>query len=405
LRSCYFCGELPERQDRFDGVTMRIVIIGNGIAGVTVAETIRGSDKNCPVTIISNEKYPFYSRPRLIDFLAGNATIDQITIHAQGWYAKNNIRLVLSSRITDINPVSKNLRDNFGKTFIYDTVVIATGASCLVPPIPGIEADTILTLRTIGDAEKIRALATEGKRAAVIGGGLLGIEVAASLQLLGIPVTVIEVFDRLLPRQLDGESSGIIQKLLEEKGMKVQTGRKVQSIQRNNGSQMIACSDGQEIVADFIVISAGIQPDFSLIDGTPVERNRGIMVDECMRTTVPDIYACGDVAEYQGKLSGLWQTGREQGVVCGSHILGKELSYKDTMSSAWLKVAGIDLVSIGEIESKEGVRGITEKDDTTGLYKKVFLKNNKLVGAVLIGNVQEAVKLQRMIKSGEDFSS
>jgi nitrite reductase (NADH) large subunit len=384
---------------------MKVVIIGNGIAGVSAAETISAADKNCAITIISDEKYPIYSRPRLIEFLSSKATIEQITIHARNWYARNNLRLLLSSRVTDLDVESKKVGDNSGKIFAYDKLVIAAGASCLVPQVPGINAENVLTLRTIEDAEKIRALASYGKKAAVIGGGLLGIEAAASLQSLGILVTVIEVFDRLLPRQLDGESSGIIQKLLEKKGMAFQIGRTIRSVERYNGGLRIICSDGKETAADFMVISAGIQPNLSVTHGTSIERNRGIVVDDCMRTTVQDIYACGDVAEHQGMLSGLWQPCREQGMTCGSHILGGKVSYKGTVNSVRLKVAGLELASIGEVESKEGVREITEKDEPAGNFRKLFVKDNKITGAVLIGNVREATKLQQMIKNREEVSA
>ena len=181
-------------------------------------------------------------------------------------------------------------------------------------------------------------------------------------------------------------------------------GRTIQSVERNKGGLRITCSDGKETCADFIVVSAGIQPNISMIDGTSIKRNRGIVVDDCMRTTVQDIYACGDVAEYQGVIYGLWQPCREQGITCGSHILGKEVSYKGTVSSIRLKVAGLELASIGEIESRNSVREITEKDKNAGYYRKIFVKDNKLVGAVLIGDVKEAVKLQQTIKDRGEFS-
>ena len=380
---------------------MRIVIIGNGVAGVTAAETIRAADKNCEIGIISDEKYPFYSRPRLIELLAKKATIEQITIHAQSWYAKNNIQLELYSRIAGIDIKSKKVNNISGKEFTYDKLVIAAGASSLVPPVPGIDAENIFTLRTIDDAEKIKIIASNRKEAMVIGGGLLGIEVANSLSLLGVRAQVLEVFDRLLPRQLDDESSGIIKKLLGKKGLTFLVGRKIQSIQRKNGGLRIMCSDGKETVADFIVISAGIQPNISVIDGTSIKRNRGIVVDDCMRTSVQDIYACGDVAEYDRCIYGLWQPAREQGAVCGNHILGRENAFTGTVLSARLKVAGIELASIGEIEHKEGVREIVEKDEASGMYKKLFIKDKKLLGAILIGKVKEAAKLQQMIKNGD----
>jgi nitrite reductase (NADH) large subunit len=383
---------------------MKIVIIGNGVAGVSVAETIRSGDKNCEIAVITDEKYPFYSRPRLIEFLANKSSIEQITIHAQGWYEKNAVQLERATRISCIDLAEKKLQSDNGKTFTYDKLVIAAGATSLVPPIPGIGSENVVTLRTIEDAERIKVLALKGKKAVVIGGGLLGIELAVSLQTLGMAVTIIELFDRLLPRQLDTESSEIIQRFLEQKGMAFLVGRKIGSIERTAGNVRVLCCDGKEAAADFVVLSTGIRPDCSLTEGTVIARNRGIVVDDCMRTAAPDVYACGDVAEHNGMLYGLWQPAREQGIVCGSHILGREAVYKGTVNSARLKVAGIELASIGDIEGGKETRTRTEKDDSAGTYKKLFVKDNRLVGAILIGNARESVKLQQMIRNREEFS-
>ncbi|MGA2506249.1 MAG: FAD-dependent oxidoreductase [Chitinispirillaceae bacterium] len=382
---------------------MRVVIIGNGIAGVSAAETIRAADKNSEIVMVSDERYPFYARPRLIDLLSGKASIEQIIIHAQNWYDKNTIRLELSSSVTAIEIASRKVIAASGKEFSYDKLIVAAGASCLMPPVLEIGADTILTLRTINDAEKIKGVALKGGKAVVVGGGLLGIEVANSLLMLGVKVQVLEVFDRLLPRQLDDESSVIIQKVFEKKGMTFLIGRTIRSVERKNGGLRITCSDGKETTADFMVVSAGIQPNLSVIAGTCIKRNRGIVVDDCMRTTVQDIYACGDVAEHQRVINGLWQPCREQGITCGSHILGREVSYKGTVSSIRLKVAGLELASIGEIESRNGIREVVEKDQDAGFFKKYFIRDKKLVGAVLIGNVKEAITLQRMIINEEEL--
>jgi nitrite reductase (NADH) large subunit len=383
---------------------MNIVIIGNGIAGVSVAETIRASDKSSGITIITDEKYPFYSRPRLIEFLAGKATIGQITIHDVNWYEKNAIDLKLSQKVTAIDTAGKKVSTVGGTEFAYDKLVIAAGASCQVPAVPGFDNSTAVTLRTVDDAEKIRARAVPGKTAVMIGGGLLGIEIAASLQTCGMKVTVVEVFDRLLPRQLDHESSAVIQRLLEQKGMAILVGKKVRSVRQENGGSLIVFGDGKEIVADLVAVSTGIRPNCSLAMNTAINTCRGIVVDDYMRTTAADVYACGDVAEHKGIIYGLWQPAREQGMVCGSHILGKEAVYKGTVSSARLKVAGIDLASIGNIGACAGTKSTTEKDEKAGTYKKLFVKDNRLVGAVLIGNVKDAARLQLAIKNNEELS-
>jgi nitrite reductase (NADH) large subunit len=381
---------------------MSVVIIGNGVAGLSVAETIRAADKNCEITILSEEKYPFYSRPRLIELLSNKATVEQIIIHNLDWYARNNIRLVLSCRITALDSESRKVTDASGREVAYDKLVIAAGASCLVPQIPGIGAENVLTLRNIDDAERIKKIAGKKKKAVVVGGGLLGIEVANSLLTLGVKVLVMEVFDRLLPRQLDSESSAVIQKLFEKKGMAFLVGRTIQSIRYDTDRLLIICSEGKETYADFMVVSAGIRPDFSVIDGSAVKRNRGIVVDDRMRTTIQDIYACGDVAEHRGIIYGLWQPAREQGIICGSNILGKQVVYRGSVIATRLKAAGVELASIGEIESNDGVSSIMEKDENAGFFKKLFIRDKKLVGAVLIGNIKEAARLQQMIKNREE---
>lgn len=379
---------------------MKILIIGNGVAGISTAETIRASDKNSEITIVSKEPQGFYSRPRLIDFLAGKVTVDQITIHDAAWYAKNDIEFVGSVDIAQINDAAKRARDENGTEYSYDKLVVASGGFCFKPPVHGNDAANIFTLRTIDDAEKIKHAAHERKRAILIGGGLLGIEAANSLLSLGVEVRVIEIFDRLLPRQLDAEGSVLIQRLLERKGLSFSTGKQTQSIDENGGDLTVRLKDGSSFTADFILFSAGARPNLRCIQHSPINRNNGVIVDSFMRTNVPDVYACGDVAECDGVLYGLWQPAREQGITCGNHIVGKEVPFKKNVPSTRLKVAGIEFASIGEIEIRDGIKPVVEKDETAGVYKKVFFRRNKPVGAILIGNVKEAVKLQQEIRGG-----
>lgn len=382
---------------------MNILIIGNGVAGVSAAEAIRAADKGCGITMVSDEPYPFYARPRLIELLAGRASIEQITLHAQAWYKKNSIMLSASTRIARMDTEAKRIFSAEGSAFSYDKLVIASGASCILPQVPGMSGDRIATLRTIDDALRIRALAAKGRTAVVIGGGLLGIEAANSLLSRGLQVRVMEVCGRLLPRQLDRESSAVLQKLLEEKGLTFSIGRLIRRIDHDAGSGLrIVCDDGKETAADFALVSAGISPNLSFCEGTPLKRDRGIVTNDLLRTSVPDVYACGDAAEHRGKVYGLWQPAREQGIACGSHIAGKETPYAGTLSSVRLKVAGIELASIGDI-AREGDRAVTENNGPSGAFRKLFLRGDRIVGAVLIGNAGEAVKLQQMIRTGERY--
>lgn len=380
---------------------MRIVIVGNGVAGVTAAETIRATDKTSEIVILSNEPGAFYSRPRLIEFLAGKSTLEQITIHAREWYAKNNIDLIDSVTIAKTDSGAKFVLDESGKKYPWDKLIIASGATSFLPPVPGAELPNVFTLRNVLDAENIKKVARELKKGVVIGGGLLGIEVANSLLSLGVPqVQVIELLDRLLPRQLDHEGSALVQRLLEMKGLSFCTGKQTLSIEKKNNGLTIMLKDGALVPADFIVFSAGVRSDFQCVKGSAVKTNKGIIVDEFMRTSEADVYACGDVAEYNGVLYGLWQPAREQGIACGNHLLGKEAPFKASVPSTRLKVAGIEFASIGEIEITEGREAVVEKDENAGIYKKLIIKDKKLIGSILIGNVKEAVKLQQVIKNG-----
>jgi nitrite reductase (NADH) large subunit len=381
------------------GLSMNITVIGNGVAGVTTAESIRAVDKECKITIITDEPHAFYSRPRLVELLADKTTAEQITIHARNWYEKNGIDLLNSVTIDRVDTEAKTLRDTAGGNYSYDKLVIASGATSYVPPLPGAGLPDVYTLRTIGDAEKIKQAVRLRKNAVVIGGGLLGIEAAYSLVSLGARVTVIEMFNRLLPRQLDSEGSELIRHLLEKKGLSFYTGRNTRSIEKAGGSLAVNLKDGESVGADLVLFSAGIRPAFQCVKDTAIVMNKGIIVDAFMRTSVPDVYACGDVAEFDGTLFGLWQPAREQAIACGNHLTGRDTPFTASVPSTRLKVAGIDFASIGDIETKEDVQSVVEKNENAGIYKKLFMRENKLIGALLIGNVKEAVKFQQLIKN------
>jgi nitrite reductase (NADH) large subunit len=369
---------------------------------VTVAETVRKEDKESAITIISDESYPFYSRPRLIEVLSGKTPANQVVIHDAGWYEKNSIELRLANRVAGIDSAAKAVIDQSGGSVSYDTLVIAAGAACRVPTVPGLDGEKVFTLRTIADAEKLRGVAEAGKKAIIIGGGLTGIESAFVLIALGIEVTVVEVFDRLLPHQLDREGSAVLRALLEAKGIAFVTGVRVKSVSRVAESVEISAGD-TTLSADFVVVAAGIRPHISIVKDTGIACNRAVVVDACMRTSLPGVYACGDGAECNGTIYGLWQPAREQGIVCGNRILGHESVFAGSIPSARLKAAGIEFSSVGSIVAGDGVVQVKDKDEASGQYRKLFIKDRRLVGAILIGNVKETTALQNMIRTGEEY--
>ena len=382
---------------------MKIVIIGNGVAGVSAAETVRAADKNCAIQIISDEPEAYYSRPRLVEFLAGKSTTEQITIHPQAWYESHAIELVSRTRAVSIDIPAKRVTDSSGRAYDFDRLVLAAGALCKVPPIPGEGLENVFTMRTIADTMAIKQAASVAKQAVVIGGGLQGIETAFSLQTLGVETVVIELSDRLLPQQLDEEGSLMIRAHLEAKNLRFITGQRIQTITRENRSLAVQLQGHGAITADCIVFSTGIRPNLSLVVGTPVNCHRGVIVDSFMRTSVEGIYACGDCAEWNGTVYGLWPAAREQGIVAGNHIIGKETPYQGTVAATRLRVAGVEVASIGEISGKDAVIADRSKDDGAGTYRKIFTRDGKIIGAILVGNVKETVKLQQMVKAGEKY--
>jgi nitrite reductase (NADH) large subunit len=396
-----FCSE---SENGMENANMKTVIIGNGVAGVSVAEAIRKTDSAMDLTIISDEPYHHYSRPRVIEVLSGKTTPDQIVIRKKDWYEKNNIKLLLDTKVVKIDVDTKTIRFMGGGSILYETLVLAGGSYSFVPPFPGRESEGIFTLRTIDDANRIIEYARGKPEALVIGGGLLGIESANSLKSLGLGVTIVEFFDRLLPRQLDNEGALILKEMIEERGISVKVGMHTKAIGREYGGRLSASFEqGESVYSDVILVSAGVKPSLSLIEGTPIVKNMGIKVTNRMATNVPGVYACGDIAEVNGKLYGIWPAAKEQGTVCGRNIAGENVVYEGSVMSTRLKVLDIELGSLGSIDPGPGIETFSRKEKQ--IYKRIFIKDTKLIGAILLGDTKDYPKLQSLIKSGEDISA
>jgi len=382
---------------------VRVVIIGNGGAGISAAGEIRKNMPDAEIAIVCDEPYYHYYRPRVIEYLAGKASVDDITVRKKEWYDKNSISFLSGTRVTKIDADGKKIKISPGEDIIYDKLIIAAGARSFLPPFPGASSKGVFTLRTVKDADKILEYSRDRKKGVIIGGGLLGIESGAALAARGKDITIIEFSDRLLPRQLDGPGSGALTGMLEKKGIKFLFPRKTSGIDKTEGGKLrINFENGEPVETDFAVVSAGIRPDLSLTGGTDIKADRGIMVNELMETNVKDIYACGDIAEYKGRVYGIWPAAAEQGSACGRAIAGKGPPYNGTVMAAKLKVAGINLASAGKTEAGEGEKELTEKSGE--VYKKLVVKNDVIKGAILLGDTGSYVKVQKYIKSGEDAS-
>ena len=381
------------------------LIIGNGIAANTAAENIRKSDRDGTISMFTREKYFFYYIPALPEYLAGEKQMQNITIHNEAWYKQNNITLYLETDIIAVDPAKKMVTAKDGRTFKYDKLLLATGGYSFVPPIKGLPAEGVFSLRTLDDASTIKERAKQAKKMVLIGGGLLGLEAGNGLRKLGIEVCVVEFMTRLLPRQMDEEGATLLRKQMEKTGFKFYLGAKTQDIVRENNGLTVNLEGGEKIAADMVLVSAGVRPEVTLAKSLGLEIDKGVKVDDTMKTGIDAIYAAGDLIEHCGRFYGIWPASMEQGRAAGLSMAGKDAKYEGTVPANSLKVVGIDLVSAGEIDTEGKFEAIVRKDEAENIYRKIVLQDNKIIGTILFGNINGSEEIQQAIRTKKDVSA
>ena len=386
---------------------MRTLIIGNNVAGTNLAKALRDADANVEVEIFSDEAMPYYPRPRLIDYLAG--TVDELSMpfFPIDWYEKNRIKLNLRAKAEKIDPTGKKVLAN-GTWHAYDKLAIATGSGAFVPPLKGLPKENAFTLRTIEDARKIKQRANESEHLIVIGGGLLGLESARALcqSHPDLRVTVLEYAEHLLMRQLDHQGAQVIQKWLEDLGTKVVV--KAEGEEILGGSKVIGVKlkDGRVMEGDLVLISAGTRPNLALARDAGLKVNKGLIVDGSLRTSNPDIFALGDVVEFEGRVWGIIPPALDEAKVAAKKMLGQPTpDYMGTVPSNTLKIMGLDLSSIGTVRSEHEPPEPSFEEIRAGtpdgkVYKKFVIRDGKMIGAILLGTKKDANKVAKMIKDG-----
>ena len=380
------------------------IIVGNGVAGNAAAETIRKYDNDVEILIFAKEKYPLYYIPGLPEYLSGERTLNHLIIHDEKWYRDHRLALHMETEIRRIDAAHKIAATQEGQTYAYDKLLLATGGLSFVPPIKGADQEGVFTLRTIADADAIREKASKSKKLALIGGGLLGLEAGNGLRKLGLEVTVIEFFPRLLPRQMDIPGAALLQKQMEDMGFRFYLGETTREIIRQNGGLAAQLESGKTINADMILISAGTRPDLTLARALGLEIDKGVKVDDTMKTGLDEIYAAGDLIEHRGRYYGLWSAAMEQGKVAGAAMAGQPARYEGTVISNILKVVGIDLLSTGEIDVEGRLEAIVSQDEAKKTYRKLVLKDNVIIGAILLGDLRGSAEIQNAIKKRTDIT-
>jgi len=376
---------------------MKYLILGNGIAGISAALSARDHDEKGEITIVTKSPMPFYYRIRLIEYLAKKIPIEKLIAYKDSYYKDKNINVILNKGAVRIDSENKKVMFEDGSMMEYDKLLLATGARPRYPNIEGMDKEGILKFRGASDSDEIIEHVDICDNVVILGGGVLGIEAANSLVNLGKDVTVLESADRLLHRQLDMEGSKILQKALEKKKIKFIFGKKIKRILGDKSIKGIEFEDGSIFDTESIVLSAGIIPRLELCESAGINFDRGIIVDEYMKTNIDSIFAAGDVAEYKGNLYGLWAPSKEQGEIAGENMTGVKIKkYNPTLPEVRLKVTGISLFSGGSIDENKAVIYKYNKD---GIYRKFFVKNNIIVGAIIIGDMKTSMKAVHFIRS------
>jgi len=378
------------------------LIIGNGVAGTTAAEEIRKRDREGAITIVTDEPFPFYWRLQLNEYISGDLPEERLYARKQEWYKEQGIELKLKTPIQggDVKEKVVTTRDN--QKLPYDRLLVATGSHSFVPPIKGADKEGVFTLRSFQDARDIMDWAKNIQDVVMIGGGLLGLEAGNALRKLGKKIRVVEFFPRLLPRQLDIPGAERLQAIMEGMGFSFRLGAKTQEITGDGGVKGVVLEGGETLPAEMVIISAGVRPNLDLAKALELDHDKGIKVDERMRTNQPDVFAAGDVAEFKGIPYGIWPAAMEQGKVAGRVMAGEEAVYKGTVMANTLKVVGIDLASAGEIDVDNKFEAKTITDDEH--YKKVVIHNNQIIGCIMLGDTKGFNKITRMMAEKQDVS-
>lgn len=377
-------------------IEKRIVIVGAGIAGMTAAEHARKTAPRADITIVSDEPGLPYYRLNLTRFLAGEVGEQKLALQQRRWFDNNQIQLI-EGEVTEINRTSCHIHLADGQDLDYDTLILANGAHPFVPPIPGATRDGVMAFRTLADARRIIELSPAGTRCVCIGGGLLGLETAGALTKKGAHVTVVEGFDWLLPRQLPTRAGHLLQGHLEKMGMAIRCGIGVKEIVGDEQVRGVLLADGEELPASLVVMATGVRSNTHLARQCELSVKLGIVVDDRMGTSDPNVFAAGDVAEHLGVVYGIWPTSFAQGVVAGTNAAGGQVEFSGMPPSNSLKVIDTDVFSIGQIQPPDASFGVLE-EETNGRYRRFVCRDGRLLGAVLFGDTSLAGPIKEAVE-------
>lgn len=381
---------------------MRYIIVGGSAAAISAVESIRSLDKDSQIDLFSDEETPLFSRVLLPYYVAEELSKPLLNFRTSDFFEEMKVTPHMGVKVTDLNAAAKTVKASDGKKYTFDKLLLATGGKPIVPPIPGVDKEGISTLKTMADAEKIYNM--KGKRAVVIGAGSIGVEACISLTRRGIKATLLEQLGQVMPTVFDAEAAEIVRQRIEDLGIEVITGEKALTFKGDKKVTGVV-TDNRELPCDMVILSVGVRPQTELAAQARLTLGdmKGIRVDETMMTSVPDIYAAGDVAETRDIardtwfLNAIWPCAFEQGRIAGFNMAGKKTAYPGSYRRNSIgNFIGIPAISMGVTHAESCA--MTSEDDefreiklrTKDVYKKLVLKNGKLIGAILVGHTQKA---------------
>ncbi|GIL41336.1 nitrite reductase large subunit NirB [Roseiterribacter gracilis] len=386
----------------------RLVLVGNGMAGMrTIEEILTRAPDRFDITVFGAEPHGNYDRIMLSPLLAGEKSFADITLQDRAWYEERKIELITSEAVVAIDRDARTVTGAHGTLRGWDRLLLATGSNPFVPPVPGVNLPGVCTFRDKADVDTMLDAARKGGKAIVIGGGLLGLEAANGLALNGMDITVLHLMPSLMERQLDGDAAALLAADLQRRGIKILTQAETVALTGDAHVTGVQLKDGTHLPADLVVMAVGIRPNASLAKDSGLEVKRGVLIDDGCTTSDPGIFAVGECVEHRGVTYGLVAPIWDMAKVCADRITGadKEKCFAPVASATRLKVTGIEMLSLGDFSGGDGTEDLVFRDPGRGVYRRIVLRDDKVIGAVLYGDARDGGWYQRLLRDGSDCSA
>lgn len=410
---CPVCGVGPENfveveaeENEFSNDTKNFyIILGNGAAGHYAAEAIRKRDLTGTITMISNEPYRTYNRPMLTKSIMAGLNEEQIAVEDASWYEENHIYQILGHEVVKIDPEAKEVHLDDGSKYHYTKLIYALGSECFIPPIKGADKDGVIAIRRLSDTKKVAEKLKETKHAVVIGGGVLGLEAAWELKKSRCEVTVLELAPVLMGRQLDKTAGEMLKKISEGQGIQIHTGVQIEAIEGGEKAEGVRLADGTVIPAELVIVSCGVRANTVLAKEAGIETDRAVIVNEKMETNIPDIYACGDCAQYEGINYAIWPQAVEEGKTAGAQAAGDDNTYSTVPAALSFHGMNTALFAAGDNGQNPDLiyKTVEYKDEGKKQYQKYYFLNNRLCGVILIGDTSRMAEMTEALEHHRQY--